>query len=176
MEGVRAMANVTFKGQSVTLGGNFPKVGDSINDFMLTAKDFSDKNLDAFEGRYLLLNIFPSVDTDVCADSVRKFNEEAGNFKNASVLCISKDLPFAQARFCGAENLNNVQTLSAFRNADFAKQFGVDIMNGMLHGLLARAVIIVNPERKVVYTELVPEITNKPDYKACIDAMTKVCN
>lgn len=165
------MTNVTFKGETVTLGGKFPKIGESISDFKLVANDLKDQNLDAYVGKTLLLNIFPSVDTSVCADSVRRFNTEAGNLKDTKVLCISKDLPFAQSRFCGAENISNVLTLSAFRNLEFAKNFGVDILDGLLQGLLARAVIVISPERKVVYTELVPEITNKPDYERCLTAM-----
>lgn len=165
------MSQVTFKGEPVSLSGTFPKVGDTVNNFQLTTNEFKETSLDEYKDQQLILNIFPSIDTPVCSSSVIRFNDEAGNLKNTLVLCISKDLPFAQARFCGAENIEKVKTLSAFRDSAFAKQFGVDIASSILKGLLARAIVVLDAKRKVIYTELVSEITNKPDYEKCLAAI-----
>lgn len=164
---------LTFKNELVHIAGDFIKVGDTIPEFTLVNSKLEDKALSDFEEKLLLLNIFPSVDTEVCADSVRTFNLKAGEFNNSKVLCISKDLPFAQTRFCGATNINNVEMLSAFRSPEFGKSYGVEITSGLIRGLLARAVIVVNSERQVIYTELVSEITNKPNYEKCLAAMEK---
>jgi thiol peroxidase len=164
---------LTFKNEPVQLSGNFVEIDKPIPGFILADIQLQDKSLNDFKEGLLLLNIFPSVDTAVCSDSVRLFNLKAGSFKDCRVLCISKDLPFAQARFCGAENIENVEMLSAFRSLDFGKMYGLEIINTAVKGLLARAVIIVNSDRKVVYSELVQEITNKPNYEACLDAMAK---
>jgi thiol peroxidase len=153
------------------LAGKFPNIGDTIGSFTLTNTDLRDTSIDEFLGESLILNIFPSVDTPVCSSSVIKFNSEAGNLNNYKVLCISKDLPFAQARFCGVENIENVTILSAFRFPDFAQILGVDIVEGFLKGLLARSIVVLNPQRKVIYTELVTEITNKPNYDKCLEAI-----
>jgi thiol peroxidase len=166
------MANVTFKGAPITLDGVFPKLGQTIADFELAANDLSDVRLNDFKQPFLILNIFPSLDTGTCANSVRNFNNAAAAIPNCSVLCISKDLPFAQGRFCSTENIKNVKALSAFRNPAFAKQFGVDIVDGLIRGLLARAVIVLNSQREVIYTELVSEITDEPNYSKCLAALS----
>lgn len=162
---------LTFKNEPVQLKGNFVEIGKQIAGFTLSDTKLQDKTLDDFKENILLLNIFPSIDTPICSESVRMFNLKAGSFKDCRVLCISKDLPFAQARFCGAENIKNVEMLSAFRNSEFGKSYGLEIANTAVKGLLARAVIIVNSDRKVIYSELVPEITNKPNYETCLDAI-----
>jgi len=162
---------LTFKNEPVQLSGEFVEIGKNIAGFTLTDTKLQDRTLNDFKEGLLLLNIFPSIDTPICSDSVRLFNLKAGSFKDCRVLCISKDLPFAQARFCGAENIKNVEMLSAFRNSDFGTSYGLEIINTPVKGLLARAVIVVDSDRKVVYSELVHEITNKPNYEACLDAM-----
>jgi len=163
---------LTFKNEPVQINGHFVEVGKTIAGFTLADTKLDDKTLDDFKENLLLINIFPSVDTSVCSDSVRLFNLKAGAFKDSRVLCISKDLPFAQARFCGAENIKNVEMLSAFRSPEFGKSYGVEIASSPIKGLLARAVIIVNSARQVVYAQLVSEITEKPDYDRCLDAMS----
>lgn len=165
------MAKVTLKGNEISTSGDLPKKGDSAPDFSLTKADLSDVTLKSFSGKKLVLNIFPSIDTAVCATSVRKFNEQAGKLENTTVLCISADLPFAQSRFCGAEGLKNVITLSELRNRDFGKEYGLRITNGPLAGLLARSVVVVDESGKVLYTELVPEITHEPNYENAIAAL-----
>ena len=167
------MTDVTLKGSPITLDGTFPTKGQQITNFELVANDLSDVNLEDFTQHFIILNIFPSLDTPTCSMSVRNFNTAAGTLPNCTVLCISKDLPFAQARFCGAENIKNVKTLSAFRNPDFALQFGVDITTGPLRGLLSRAVIILNDKREVIYAELVPEIVDEPNYDAALAIVRK---
>ncbi len=164
-------------GTTVTLGGNpihtigkLPGVGTDAKDFTLTSVDLSEKSLADYKGKYIVMNIFPSVNTGVCANSVRKFNEDASKLENTTVLCISKDLPFAQKEFCGAEGIDNVVMLSDFRN-DFGKTYGVQLVDGPMKGLLSRAVIVINPEGKVVYEEQVPEIGQEPDYTSAINAV-----
>ena len=164
------MENTT--GTTITLGGNtihtvgkLPAVGTQVKDFTLTSIELQEKTFSDYKGKYVVMNIFPSVNTGVCSKSVRKFNEEAAGFKNTTVLCISKDLPFAQKEFCGAEGINNVVMLSDFRN-DFGSTYGVQITDGAMRGLLSRAVIVVDPEGKIVYEEQVPEIGHEPDYTA----------
>ena len=164
-------------GTTVTLGGNpihtigkLPGVGTDVKDFTLTGVDLEEKSLADYKGKYIVMNIFPSVNTGVCAQSVRKFNEDASKLENTTVLCISKDLPFAQKEFCGAEGIENVVMLSDFRN-DFGKTYGVQLVDGPMKGLLSRAVIVVNPEGKIVYEEQVPEIGQEPDYAGAINAV-----
>lgn len=164
------MENTT--GTTITLGGNtihtigkLPAVGTQVRDFTLTSVDLQEKTLSDYKGKYVIMNIFPSVNTGVCSKSVRKFNEEAAGFKNTTVLCISKDLPFAQKEFCGAEGINNVVMLSDFRS-DFGNTYGVQITDGPMRGLLSRAVVVVDPQGKIVYEEQVPEIGHEPDYTA----------
>lgn len=164
------MSKVHFKDEELLVLGAFPKVGDKAHDFTLTGNDLSDITLSQFAGQKVLLNIFPSIDTDVCAASVRKFNQLAG--KEAVVLCISADLPFAAGRFCAAEGVENVITASFFRAYDFCETYGVGL-TGVLAGLSARAVIVIDAKGKVAYTELVDEITHEPNYDAALKALKK---
>ena len=165
------MAQVTFKGKTVNTMGELPKIGSQAPDFLLTKTDLSDITLKDVAGKRVVLNIFPSVDTSVCAMSVRRFNAEISKVDNAVVLCISRDLPFAHARFCGAEGLDNVVSASELRNLDFGKNYGMRIVDGPLAGLLARAVVILDVKGKVLYTQLVPEITEEPDYDAAMNIL-----
>ena len=167
------MAQITLKGNPVNTNGDLPKVGDKAPDFVLTKTDLSDVSLKDFAGKTVVLNIFPSVDTEVCSMSVRRFNGDITNYENAVVLCTSVDLPFAHARFCGAEGLDNVISVSQLRNRDFGDNYGVRIVDGPLAGLLARAVVIIDAGGKVVYTELVPEIAQEPDYEAALSVLAK---
>lgn len=164
------MATVTLGGEPISVGGNFPRPGDSAHSFMLVDKDLKDVSLSSFWGKRKILNIVPSLDTPVCQASTRRFNEAASNLPNTVVLVISADLPFAQNRFCGAEGLNNVVTLSTMRGRDFHKDYGVMIMDPPLSGLTARAVIVLDQNDKVVYSELVPEIKQEPLYDAALAA------
>ena len=165
------MSQVTLKGNPVQVNGQLPAVGSEAPSFSLVAKDLSDATLASFDGKRKVLNIFPSVDTPTCATSVRKFNEKASQLENTVVLCISADLPFAQARFCGAEGLSNVVTLSTMRGHDFLKHYGVAIASGPLAGVAARAVVVLDEHDKVLHTELVGEIANEPDYDAALKAL-----
>ena len=161
------MTTITLAGQPVQLSGTLPSVGATAPAFTLTAADLSDKTLADFAGKRKILNIFPSIDTGVCQQSVRTFNQRASSLNNAVVLCISADLPFAQARFCGAEGLDNVVTLSSFRSS-FAQDYGVALADGALRGLTARAVVVLDEHDKVWYVGLVAEITQEPDYDAAL--------
>ena len=162
------MAVISLKGQKVNTNGSLPAAGSKAPVFFLTDKDLKDVSLKDFPGRTLVLNIFPSLDTSTCAASVRRFNEIAGSKGNSAVLCISRDLPFAQARFCGAEGLKNVITLSEMRTLDFGEKYGLRITDSPLKGLLARAVVIIDNQGKIIYTQLVPEIASEPDYEAAL--------
>lgn len=167
------MSTVTLKGNPVEIGGNFPQKGQTVPDFKLADKTRTDVNLANFSGKRKVLNIFPSIDTPTCATSVRTFNQKASSLDNTVVLCISADLPFAQNRFCGAEGIENVQTLSTFRNtAGFAESYGVAIKDSSLAGLTARAVVVLDENNKVLHSELVSEITNEPNYDAAIAALS----
>jgi len=161
------MTTVTFSGNPVQLKGALPTVGAAAPAFTLTAADLADKTLADFAGKRKVLNIFPSIDTGVCQQSVRTFNQRAAALNNTVVLCISADLPFAQARFCGAEGLDNVVTLSSFRSS-FAQDYGVALADGALRGLTARAVVVLDENNKVLHVGLVPEITQEPDYNAAL--------
>ena len=165
------MANVTLGGNAITVSGNFPKKGDTAPDFTLTAKDLKDVGLKDFAGKRKVLNIVPSLDTPVCAKSTRVFNEKAGAMPNTAVLVISADLPFAASRFCTAEGINNVVTLSTMRGGDFKAKYGVDIASGPLQGATARAVVVLDENNKVLHSELVPEIKQEPDYDAALAAL-----
>ncbi len=167
------MATVTLKGTKVNVGGSLPAVGDSAPDFSLTGKDLGDVSLDKFAGKRKVLNIVPSLDTPTCQQSTRVFNEKASAMKNANVLVIAADLPFAMSRFCGAEGLENVVTLSTFRSKNFHKDYGVDILDSPLKGLTARAVVVLDENNKVLHSQLVPEIASEPDYQAALDALAK---
>ena len=159
---------VHFQGNPVSVQGAIPQAGDKAQPFTLTAKDLSDVALSQYAGKRKVLNIFPSIDTGVCAASVRKFNQLATEIDNTVVLCISADLPFAPSRFCGAEGLSNVITLSTLRNAEFLKNYGVEIAEGPLKGLAARAVVVIDENDNIVFSQLVNEITNEPDYDAAL--------
>ncbi len=165
------MATVTLKGNPVNVGGNFPKAGDSAPDFKLTAGDLSDVSLANYAGKRKVLNIVPSLDTPTCAKSTRVFNEKASGMDNTVVLVIAADLPFAMSRFCGAEGLKNVVTLSTFRGKDFHTKYGVDIADGPLRGLTARGVVVLDENNKVKHAELVPEIAQEPNYDAALAAL-----
>ncbi|MDH0747714.1 thiol peroxidase [Pseudomonas sp. GD03842] len=162
------MAQVTRRGAPVQISGELPKVGSKAPAFKLVGSDLSDVTLENFAGKRKVLNIFPSVDTPTCATSVRKFNAQANDLDNAVVLCISADLPFAQARFCGAEGLENVKNLSTLRGADFMQAYGVAIADGSMVGLTARAVVVLDENDTVLHSELVPEIGQEPDYEAAL--------
>lgn len=164
------MASITLKGNPVSTVGQLPAQGSSAKDFKLVRNDLSEVNLQSFAGKKKVLNIFPSVDTGTCAASVRKFNQEAAKLSDTVVLNISADLPFAQARFCGAEGIKNCETLSSFRS-DFGKDWGLQIADSPLTGLLSRAVVTLSPENKVLYAEQVSEIVDEPNYQAAIDSL-----
>lgn len=161
---------ITLGGQPIHTVGKLPAVGTQIKDFTLTGVDLQDKTFADYKGKYVVLNIFPSVNTGVCTKSVREFNKDAASLKNTTVLCISKDLPFAQKAFCGAEGIDNVVMLSDFRN-DFGHEFGVLMADGPMRGLLSRAVIVVDPEGKIIYEQQVPEIGQEPDYASALKAV-----
>lgn len=165
------MAQLTFKGKPVSTVDEPPREGDIAPDFTLAKTDLSDITLKELAGKRVVLNIFPSLDTEVCAMSVRRFNALASKLDNAVVLCASMDLPFAQARFCGAEGLQDVVPVSDFRTGAFGLDYGVRITDGPLRGLLARAVVIIDEAGKVIYRELVPELTHEPDYDAALKAL-----
>ncbi|GFM51376.1 thiol peroxidase [Pseudomonas capsici] len=162
------MAQVTLKGNPVQIAGDLPKTGSAAPAFKLVGAGLADVTLADFAGKRKVLNIFPSVDTPTCATSVRKFNAQANDVDNTVVLCISADLPFAQARFCGSEGLENVQNLSSFRSADFGKNYGVAITDGPLAQLTARAVVVLDENNTVLHSELVSEIAEEPDYAAAL--------
>jgi len=159
---------VHFQSNPVTVARKIPQKGDVAKPFTLVAKDLSDVSLSSFVGKRKVLNIFPSIDNGVCAASVRKFNQLAGEIDNTVVLCISADLPFAQSRFCGAEGLTHVVTLSTLRGGDFKSEYGVAIAEGPLSGLTARAVVVLDGQDNVLYSELVNEITTEPDYESAL--------
>jgi thiol peroxidase len=165
------MAKITLKGNEINTCANLPEVGTNAKDFNLIGTDLSIKSLADFKGNKVVLNIFPSLDTPTCAASVRHFNEAAGNLENTKVLCISRDLPFAQARFCGAEGLDNVITLSDYQRGSFGQDYGLEIVDGPLALLHSRAVIVLDENGKVTYTQQVPEIVDEPNYKEVMDAL-----
>ncbi len=162
------MAKITFKGTPVTTIGELPAVGNPRPDFSLADAELNTRTAADFKDRWVVFNMFPSLDTDVCAASVRRFNEAAVARPDTAVLCISADLPFAQARFCGAEGLDKVITLSCFRSPSFGRDFGVSITDSPLAGLLARAVLVCDPQGVIRYANLVPEIAREPDYDAAL--------
>ncbi len=164
------MTNTAFQGNPVKLAGDLPALGSVAPDFTLTGHDLADIKLSDYQGKTVVLNIFPSLDTDVCANSVRAFNASASQLDNTVVLCISQDLPFAMGRFCTTEGLADVVVGSAFRS-DFATKYGLALAESILAGLLARCVIVVDPAGTVKYVELVPEITQEPDYEAALAAI-----
>lgn len=165
------MASVIFGGKPVNTNGELPIVGSKAPDFQLAATDLSIVSLNNFAGTKVVLNIFPSIDTPTCATSVRKFNANASKLENTKVLCISRDLPFAQTRFCGAEGLENVINLSDFNTGDFGKEYGLELIEGAFTGLHSRAVIVIDEKGIIKYTEQVPNISDEPNYEAAIAAL-----
>lgn len=165
------MASITLGGNPVHTSGELPAVGSKLADFKLVQNDLSVATLSTFAGKKLVLNVFPSVDTGTCAASVRKFNESASGLENTTVLCISRDLPFAQKRFCGAEGLENVVNLSDFQEGAFGKANGLEIVDGPLAGLHSRVIIVVDATGTVTHTEQVAEIANEPNYEAALAAL-----
>lgn len=165
------MSIVTLKGTQFETIGVLPEEGMKAPDFSLTATDLSMKELKDYSGKNKILNIFPSLDTAVCAASVRRFNQEASSMANSVVLCISADLPFAHNRFCEVEGLKNVISLSSFRSPEFGSDYGLSLISGPLTGLLSRAVIVLDSSNLVIHTELVPEITEEPDYEAALQVI-----
>lgn len=165
------MATVTLKGNQIHTLGNLPENGATAPDFNLTKNDLSTATLADYKGKKVVFNIFPSIDTGTCAQSVRQFNQEAAELDNTIVLCISKDLPFAQARFCGAEGIKNVEMLSDFKDGNFGKSYNLTFSDGPLAPLHSRAVVVLNEQGKVMYTEQVGEIVDEPNYKAALEAL-----
>lgn len=165
------MANITLGGTPTKTIGSLPAVGSTIPDFTLSRNDLSDAGLSDFKGQHIVFNIFPSVDTGVCAQSIRTFNEKASKLSNTTILCVSRDLPFAQARFCGAEGIENVHTLSDFKTGKFGHDFGVMIEGGAFDQLHSRAIVVVDTAGKVCYTEQVPEVGQEPNYEAALNAI-----
>jgi len=165
------MATITLKGNTIHTIGEIPQVGSKAPDFSLIARNLSKVSLADYKGSKLILNIFPSLDTGTCAASVRQFNKEASNLNNTKVLCISRDLPFAQGRFCGAEGLENVVTLSDFATGQFGKDYGLEITDGPLAHLHSRVVIVLDKEGVVKYSQQVPEIVDEPNYEAALKAL-----
>jgi len=165
------MAEITFKGDKVHTVGDLPQEGSQAPDFKLTDKNLDDVKLSTLKGKKVILNIFPSLDTSVCAQSVREFNKRATAMDNTLVLSVSKDLPFAHSRFCTSEGIDNVISASEFKNNEFGETYGVSIADGPLSGLFSRAVVVIDEDGKVKYTQQVPEIADEPDYDAAINAL-----
>ena len=165
------MAKVTLKGNPVSTSGDLPAKGTNAPDFSLVKSDLGILKLSDLKGKKIVLNISPSLDTSVCASAVRKFNQLAAGKTNVMILAITKDLPFAHNRFCTTEGITNVVSLSGFRNKDFGKSYGIEIMDGLFEGLYARSIVVIDETGKVVYTQLVPEIASEPDYDATLAAL-----
>lgn len=165
------MAKITLRGNPVNTSGSLPAKGTKAPAFTLVKSDLSSLSLKELEGKKVILNISPSLDTGICATAVRKFNQVAAGIDNAVVLAITKDLPFAHGRFCSTEGITNVITLSGFRDTEFGKAYGVDILDGPMAGLYARSIVVIDEKGKVVHTELVPEIVQEPDYESALAAL-----
>lgn len=165
------METVYFNGTPCHTYGDIPAVGTQAPAFALAGKDLNDVRLSDYDGKRVVLNVFPSLDTPVCAASVRRFNQEAAGLDNTAVVCVSMDLPFAMGRFCSAEGIDNVVVASAFRSPMFAQEYGLQIVDGPLAGLLARAVLVLDENHKVIFSDLVEEITHEPDYKGAISVL-----
>ena len=165
------MATITLKGSEFHTNGNLPKVGTKANDFTLVANDLSKKTLADFKGSRIILNIFPSVDTGTCATSVRTFNKTASDLDNTKVVCVSRDLPFAQARFCGLEGIKNVSMLSDYISGEFGNDYGVNIIDGPLEGLNSRCIVIIDENGTITHTEQVSEIVDEPNYDSALNAL-----
>jgi thioredoxin-dependent peroxiredoxin len=166
------MAQVTFKGNPIRIAGSLPKTGFMAPDFKVVKADLSIVSLSELKGKKVILNIFPSLDTPVCATSVRRFNVEASKLSNTVVLCISRDLPFAHKRFCTTEGIENVITGSEYQDSSFSNAYGVLILEGPLAGLFSRAIVVINEQGKIIHTEQVPEIAQEPDYASALAAVT----
>lgn len=165
------MAKITFKGSPIQTSGELPRLNSKAPDFELVASDLSRKTLKDFQGKKLILNVFVSIDTSVCATSAAEFNKRAVEFPDTFMLCISQDLPFAHKRYCESHHLSNIIPLSDFRDHSFGKKYGLTIVDGPLSGLLARAVLVLNKNHEIVYEELVPEIAQEPNYEKAIEAL-----
>lgn len=165
------MASITLKGNPIETVGNLPEIGTKASDFSLVTTDLSHKSLADFKGSKLVLNIFPSVDTGTCATSVRNFNKKATELDNTKVLCISRDLPFAQGRFCGAEGIENVVMLSDFATGNFGKEYGLEITTGPLAGLHSRCIVVLDENGTITHTEQVTETADEPNYEAALNAL-----
>ena len=165
------MASIKLGGNPANTLGELPTKNTKAPDFTLTKSDLSTVSFSDYEGHNLVLNIFPSVDTGTCSQSIRQFNQEAANMKDAKVLCISKDLPFAQQRFCGAEGIENVEMLSDYKTGQFGKDYGVTFIDSAFESLLSRSVVVINKKGEVVYTEQVQETADEPNYEAAIEAL-----
>ena len=165
------MASITLGGNPAETNGSIPSINTSAPNFTLTAVDMSSKSLDDYDGYRKILNIFPSLDTGICAASARKFNEEASGLENTKVLCISRDLPFAQNRFCAAEGLENVEMLSDYKDGSFGKEYGLEITKSAFTGLHSRVVLVLDEKNEVIYAEQVPEIGQEPDYTSALNAL-----
>jgi thiol peroxidase len=165
------MAKITLNGNPINTSGDLPEKGQDAHDFSLVKSDLSTLNLSEISGKKVILNIFPSLDTSVCATSVRKFNQYAAGRTNVAVLAISKDLPFAHGRFCSTEGISNLTTLSGFRDSDFGRSYGVDIIDGPMAGLYARSVVVIDENRKVIHSQLVPDIVQEPDYDSALSVL-----
>lgn len=165
------MASITLGGNAINTNGELPQVGTAAPDFNLVRTDMSEASLNDFKGKKVILNVFPSVDTGVCATSVRTFNEKAAALENTQVLCISRDLPFAQARFCGAENLDNVVSLSDYKDGSFGRDYGVMIEDSAFAQLHSRAIVVIDEAGKIIHTEQVPEVGQEPNYEAALNSL-----
>jgi thiol peroxidase len=168
-----SMASITLKGNECHTCGDLPAVGSTAPEFKLIGNDLSESTIASFDGRNVVLNIFPSLDTPVCATSVRQFNQKAAATGNTAVVNVSMDLPFAHKRFCESEGIDNVTNLSAFRSPEFGQDYGVLITDGPLQGLFARAIVVINDRNEVVHTQLIPEIAQEPDYDAALAAISQ---
>ena len=167
------MAQITLQGDPINTNGQLPELGSKAPDFLLTTKELQDVTLADYAGKLVVLTIFPSIDTSICATSARRFNSEIDQLANAVCLCISRDLPFALARFCGAEGLEKIIPLSELRNLNFGRDYGVRIVDGPIAGLLARSVVVLDQQGVVIHRQLVPEIKEEPDYQAALQVLQK---
>lgn len=165
------MANITLGGNPIETSGNLPQIGELAKDFVLVKQDLSELSLGDLKGKKVILNIYPSVDTGTCAMSTRKFNAEASKLENTQVVCVSRDLPFAFKRFCGAEGIDQLITASDFKTGQFGKDYGLEMTSGALKGLHSRCIIVLDENSKVIYTEQVPEIANEPNYELAMAAI-----
>lgn len=166
------MAKITLGGTETNTIGNLPEIGSEAPDFLLASKEMEEKSLASYHGQKVILNIYPSIDTGICAASTKKFNEEADKLENTRIICVSKDLPFALSRYCEAEGIKNLDNLTNFRDGgDFGKKYGVEIVDGAFKGLNARAIVVIDADGKVKYTELVPEVGQEPNYEKALSAL-----